>query len=250
MNDTILQKLLSYSPNLETLSISYLYSLTPVRVGGPTLKLKHFEIENYVHSVESIHLYDFDLESFTYIGQRIDLRFSGLRKLKVYSFFSDDVVPGLSLSCCASSLQSLSICIEHGKQCLCSNEFCELPNVKQLRLAFKYLKHNCLLDLCTFPRLESFKLEIPRASLVVRRPAMDDSNPHQHLKFVEIVGYRGRKCDFELVAYIIEIAVALKKLVIRTLKDCTEEKVARLSARRLAKRLESMLAEGVELVVV
>ncbi|XP_071734617.1 putative F-box/LRR-repeat protein At5g38386 [Rutidosis leptorrhynchoides] len=258
VNDTIFQKLLSHSPNLETLSIYHVYPLKHIHVSGRALKLKHFEIENYCHSVSSIYLSDFDLESFTYVGQRVDLSLSRLPKLKklnlgkVNWLVVDDVVARLSLSC-ASSLESLSVCVEHGKQCLCPNQFCELPNVKHLRLAFKCSKRDCLLDLAhtvnAFPSLESFKLEIHCTSTFVRRPTRDDTNPHQHLKYVEIVGCQGRKCDFELVAYIIEIAVVLKKIVIRTLKDCSEEK-ARLSATRLAKRLESMLAQDVKLVVV
>ncbi|XP_071707525.1 uncharacterized protein [Rutidosis leptorrhynchoides] len=237
VDDTTLQKLLSHAPNLETLSICYSYSLRHIRVGGRALKLKQFEIRNYEHKVRSIHLSDFDLESFTYVGPRIDLSFSRLRKLNKLN------------------LGEVYLWLGDGKQCLCPNQFCEIPNVKQLRLAFSCLKRDCLLDLAhtlnAFPSFESFKLEIHCNSSFVRKPTRNDTNPHQNLKFVEIVGYQGRNCDFELVAYIIEIAVVLKKMVvIQTLQDCTEEITARLYSKRVAKRLESILAQGVELVVV
>ena len=40
------------------------------------------------------------------------------------------------------------------------------------------------------------------------------TEPHEHLKVFQILGYYGRISDFDLSAYVIENAVALKKVVI------------------------------------
>ncbi|XP_071713379.1 uncharacterized protein [Rutidosis leptorrhynchoides] len=191
VNATILVNLLSNSPNLETLSICYPQYLRHIRAGGRALKLKHFEIlDRKSYSIRSIYLSDFDLESFTYV---FDI-----------------------LSTCASSLRSLSVALYRGEGPVNSKDYYELPNVKQLRVMFCGNKHDCLLDLAymvnAFPRMESFKLEIDwTAPVVVRRKARDYTNRLEHLKYVAIVGYKGRICDYELAAYIINIAHALKK---------------------------------------
>lgn len=77
----ILFEVLATSPNLETLSVHDSDHLTHIDVGGRYLKLKHFEVAE-CGSVESIQLYDFGLESFTYEGQAIELCLTDLPKLK------------------------------------------------------------------------------------------------------------------------------------------------------------------------
>ncbi|XP_071711311.1 putative F-box/LRR-repeat protein At4g15060 isoform X2 [Rutidosis leptorrhynchoides] len=169
VSDAILVNIISNSPNLETLTISDPQDLRHIRVGGRALKLEHLEIlDRKSYSIRSIYLSDFDLESFTYAGGEIDLRFSHLPKLnkvdlgQVHWWIGDNVFDRLST--CASSLQSLSIALYHGEGPVNSKDYYELPNVKQLRVMFRGNKHDCLLDLAymvnAFPRMESFKLEI------------------------------------------------------------------------------------------
>ncbi|XP_071710731.1 putative FBD-associated F-box protein At1g61330 [Rutidosis leptorrhynchoides] len=251
VSDTILVNLVSNSPNLETLSILDPLDLRNIHVGGQALKLKHFEIlETCGYFIRSIYLSDFDLESFTYSGGEIRLRFSHLPKLNKVDlgqicWWPVDKVFEI-VSTCASSLQSLSIAVYPDKRHVKPKQLYELPNVKQLRMMLRGNKH--LLDLAyivnAFPKMESFKLEIDWTGAVVRRKTRDDTNHHEHLKCVEIVGYKGRKYDFELVAYIINIADALKKIVIGISKEFKQQ-----AARSYAKRVESILPQGVELVI-
>ncbi|XP_071710726.1 uncharacterized protein [Rutidosis leptorrhynchoides] len=216
VSDAIFVNLLSNTPNLETLSIR-------------------------------------DPQELQHVCVEIDLSFSHLPKLNkvdlryVYRWSSYNVFE--ILSHCASSLQSLSIDVFCDKRPVNPRDFYELPNVKQLEMIFRGNKHDCLLYLAymvnAFPSMESLKLEIIWNAPVVRRKARDYTNLHQHLKFVEIVGYYGRKCDFELAAYIIDIARALKKIVIEIPKHYIKKHDARCSAQRL----ESKLPQGVELVI-
>ncbi|XP_071711935.1 putative F-box/LRR-repeat protein At4g15060 isoform X2 [Rutidosis leptorrhynchoides] len=226
VSEAILLNLLSNSPNLETLSICDPQDLKHIRVGGRALKLKHFEISEGGYSVKSIYLSEFDLESFTYVGGEMDLRFSDLPKLnkvdlgQVQWWVGDNEFE--MLYPLASSLQSLSIDVYRNEVPPNPRDYDELPNVKQLRMMFRGNKHDCLLHLAymvnAFPSLESFTLEIDWTAAVVRRKARDYTNINENLKFVEIVGYK---------------------------EKCAKKEDARSSA----KCLESILPQGVELVI-
>lgn len=81
MSNAILEELLINSPQLQMLCIHrYLY-LMHVEIGGKALNLKNIEITN-CREVESIYLYDFNLISFIYKGQAIDLGLTDLPNLK------------------------------------------------------------------------------------------------------------------------------------------------------------------------
>lgn len=82
------------------------------------------------------------------------------------------------------------------------------------------------------------------------------STLYQHLELLEIVGYYGRISDLELVVYVIENAVALKKIVINPVchgpyDDFAEEDLEREEAARSCARhqLTSILPPGVELAI-
>ncbi|KAL6973111.1 hypothetical protein U1Q18_027289 [Sarracenia purpurea var. burkii] len=80
--------------------------------------------------------------------------------------------------------------------------------------------------------------------------------PHQNLKLVEFVGFVGAAIDVEVVAYLLENAIALEKIVI----DPRVSHVSKIHepewenrervARDRAKQLESMLPVGVQLVII
>lgn len=81
VSNAILEELLINSPQLEMLRIHRSAYMTHVEVGGKSLNLKHLEITNCCE-VESIYLYDFNLVSFTYNSQAIDLHLKNLPMLK------------------------------------------------------------------------------------------------------------------------------------------------------------------------
>uniref|UniRef100_A0A251UNN1 Putative F-box domain, Leucine-rich repeat domain, L domain-like protein n=1 Tax=Helianthus annuus TaxID=4232 RepID=A0A251UNN1_HELAN len=116
MRESVLGELLTKSPHLESISIHGSGYLTHIHVGGRDLKLKHFEIVECPHVV-SVYLSDFGIESFTYVGQPIDLHLSGLPNLK--NVVMSQGLAGLSntvfgqIFSCASTLQTLSFKIYH-----------------------------------------------------------------------------------------------------------------------------------------
>ncbi|GKA50956.1 F-box domain containing protein [Tanacetum coccineum] len=99
------------------------------------------------------------------------------------------------------------------------DSFPVLPNVKKLRLVIGGKKSDCLLDLASIlnacPNLQTFEIKpIWTSPIISKRKARDATNPIEHLKLVKIIGYYGRKCDLELAEYLMNVSVALKKIVI------------------------------------
>lgn len=92
--------------------------LTHVEVGGKALHLKHLEITNCCE-VESIYLYEFNLVSFAYNGQAIDLHLTNLPMLKELNIGQG--LAGLKtnvfgkISSCFSYIQALSFKIRQPK---------------------------------------------------------------------------------------------------------------------------------------
>ncbi|CAK9183665.1 unnamed protein product [Ilex paraguariensis] len=80
---------------------------------------------------------------------------------------------------------------------------------------------------------------------------------HQNLEEVEVFGYYGRKSELELVIYLLENAVALKKIIIdphnpflpdrpKKIGQIEKEKAARVRAKR---QLKGRVTVGIELVI-
>ncbi|KAI3705654.1 hypothetical protein L1987_75893 [Smallanthus sonchifolius] len=137
VSELVLGELLTKSPHLETISIRSSGYLMDIRVGGRDLKLKHFEIVECPFVV-SVYLFDFDLESFTYIGRPIDLRLR-LPKLKNVQSAKLDSFPGL-------------------------------PNIKKLTLTIVARADNSPLEFASkvnaCPNLETFIIEVLKLSPV------------------------------------------------------------------------------------
>ncbi|PWA47821.1 F-box domain, FBD domain, Leucine-rich repeat domain, L domain-like protein [Artemisia annua] len=234
VTDAILQEFLTNCPHLETIVIHCSSCLKHVRVGGRALNLKHFEIMSRL-TVESIYLSNFDLVSFTYKGPPIDLRFTNLPKLNEVDMYEGYVGRNPhnvfdQISFCSVSLQALSINIhdDHNPKYYVTlslqniaklDSFPELPNVKKFRLVIGGRKCDCFLDLALIlnacPNIQTFEIKpLWTSPIISRRKAREVTNPIKNLKLVKIVGYYGRKCDLQLVEYIIHSAVSLKKIVI------------------------------------
>nr|KAJ0187855.1 hypothetical protein LSAT_V11C900481840 [Lactuca sativa] len=217
----------------------YLY-LMHVEIGGKALNLKNIEITN-CREVESIYLYDFNLISFIYKGQAIDLGLTDLPNLKELNIGRG--LAGLKTN------QSLILA-----------SIPELPNVKNLRLTIGAHEDDSLLKVASVanscPGLEAFLIKLLWISPIKRRRDVRRcaTRPHEHLKLLEIHGYYGRGSDLELVAYFIDNAVALKEILIDPRCQARKgtptsmrfsnmnEKVARYS-------LQSITPRGVKLVI-
>ncbi|KAJ0934336.1 putative F-box domain, FBD domain, leucine-rich repeat domain superfamily [Helianthus annuus] len=268
MRESVLGELLTKSPHLESISIHGSGYLTHIHVGGRDLKLKHFEIVECPHVV-SVYLSDFGIESFTYVGQPIDLHLSGLPNLK--NVVMSQGLAGLSntlfgqILSCASTLQTLSFKIYHPLKIAKLYSIRQLPNIRKLTLTIVVRRDNCLLDFASlvnvFPNIQTFTIELLCFSLMGRRRKATYSaaaHHHDHLKLFQILGYYGGNGDLELAAYMLQNANALEKIVIdpraqldkaiKATKDFSEnnEEAARSSARL---RLPPLLPQGVELVI-
>ncbi|GJV64273.1 F-box domain containing protein [Tanacetum coccineum] len=256
VTESILEKILKFCPHLETLIIHHGRYLKHINVGGRHLKLKHFEIAA-IRTVSSILLTDFDLESFTYRGSEIVLDIDRVPKLKEIDMYDGRLAKNLfkPIQSCAFSLELLSINIKDPQKSLEIHSLPELPNVKKLRLAISGSKYDCLQYLAAIlnacPNLENFTIK-PLGSPVIKpnkRKATCNDNCYKHLKFCKIVGYYGRNCDFELAEYILESAVALKRIVIDA--QPTTYSMSREVARSTTEHsIRSILPPSVELVIV
>ncbi|GJS12364.1 F-box domain containing protein [Tanacetum coccineum] len=238
VTEIILQVILTYCPHLETLFIHYSSCMKNIHAYGHAIKLKHLKIVAvFCHfCVDSIDLSDFDLVSFTCKGAVADLRLSHLPKLK----------------------EVLSINIDDPTKSLKLDSIPELPSVKKLRLKMGGCKYNCLVYLASIlnacQNLVTLTLEQDWTSPTINMTkAKDVTNPNEHLKIVEIVGYYGRICDVKLVKYIVHTAVALKKIMI---DPCWDREWASVRARNCLKnkeaarcQLASVLPQDVDLCI-
>ncbi|KAJ0707037.1 putative F-box domain, FBD domain, leucine-rich repeat domain superfamily [Helianthus annuus] len=222
VTEEILEQFLTNSPHLETISIHGSGYLTKIRVSGRPLNIKHFEIDE-CPMMSSIHLSDFDLVSFVYKGQPINLNLANLPNL--HKLICQGIVTSRNniyklLSSCALSLEVLSF-VEHPSQ-----RFLELdslpilPNVRELTLTIGAHEDESLLQLTSIfkacPSLESLTVKLIWFTPVRRRGKVMHfaTYLHEHLKLFQILGYYGRGSDLELAAYVMENAVGLQKIVI------------------------------------
>lgn len=84
-----------------------------------------------------------------------------------------------------------------------------------------------------------------------------DKCPHQFLKVVELIGFVGCFADMQLALYLINKATSFEKIIIDTQKlrlvkilhDSSDIKKKLAAATACAKKLETSLAPGVELLI-
>ncbi|KAI3705677.1 hypothetical protein L1987_75916 [Smallanthus sonchifolius] len=199
-----------------------------------------------------------------------DLRLTNLpklRKVKIYQGLLDDVL-FRQISSCVSYVQTLSFTLYVPKRLATLVSIPQMPNVKKLMLTMGVEEDDCLLEVASIveacPNLETFIIKLLWFSPVKRRrKARHVANDHhllKNLKLFKILGYFGRISDFELVAYVIDNAVALEKIVIdpRCLPEVVifsekdllkKEEAARSSAERRLKAILPKNPPGVKLVI-
>ncbi|PWA47361.1 FBD-like protein [Artemisia annua] len=266
VSEEALTRLLVSCSGLEQLSIHGSGELVNVKINGKSLVLKYFEIV-FCSGVKSIEITDSNIESFSYLGPGITIKFSELPRLKEisigegYSGFENNVFG--QISCCISHLQSLTLDIYRPEENLKFLSFPELPKLKQLILKVGAWDDDSLLEFTTLakacPKLQRFVIQLIWMSPAKRRRKIKRAakHPHKHLEVVEIVGYYGRTSDVELAVYFIDNAKALHKIIIDPRYQVLErtpigniqlkkEKAARDCAK---KQLEQRTPEGVELVI-
>ncbi|CAI9105142.1 OLC1v1004001C1 [Oldenlandia corymbosa var. corymbosa] len=123
-------------------------------------------------------------------------------------------------SCYFSKLVVLFLCLDPNQAREFDVKLPQLPALKQLSLKFLLLFKESMLGLTSFfrasPNLEKFVIKLGYSSEVRtnREPENVVYYPVQHLRVVEIIGYRGRSIELDLVKYFLESAVSLKKIIV------------------------------------
>ncbi|GJW78997.1 FBD-like protein [Tanacetum coccineum] len=167
VSEEALARLLVSCSGLEQLSIHGSGELVNVKINGKSLVLKYFEIV-FCSGVKSIEITDSNLESFSYLGPGITIKFSELPRLKEisigegYSGFENNVFG--QISCCISHLQILTLDIYRPEENLKFSSFPELPKLKQLILKVGAWEDDSLLEFTTLakacPKLQRFVIQI------------------------------------------------------------------------------------------
>ncbi|KAL3834830.1 hypothetical protein ACJIZ3_009566 [Penstemon smallii] len=266
VSEEALQCLISNCPVLKYLSMHGSGDLMNVKVSGPSLTLKYFEIV-FCLSVETIEISNVNLVAFSYLGPRVDLNIYNVPMLDEISI--GEGYTGLEnnvfgqLSCCLYQLEVLTLDIYCPEENIKLDMFPELPKLKQLILRVGAWDDDSLLEFTSFvkacPNLNRFVLQLIWMSLSKRRRKIREAAKYTHrfLKLVEIVGYYGRTSDAEIAMYFFENAVALEKIIIDPRYQVmvrppvgVDQTMKEENARRRAKQqLEAIKPPGVQLVI-
>ncbi|PRQ41689.1 putative F-box domain, FBD domain, leucine-rich repeat domain, L domain-containing protein [Rosa chinensis] len=222
----VLEYFLSNCPLLERLSVTCAKGLVNLRVVGSSIALKYLVIQN-CHNLESIEIRDVNIVSFIYCGYR-STNISNVPLLSEVTVSNrccpkDFIRVVLNqLSCCLSNIEILKLHLQLGAG---HNENPVLPlfaNLKHLELLvvanyYKALHHlNSFLKASPYLQRLVLKLQLysERACMGMGEIEKAADCPHNHLKVVEIVGYRAHKSGVELVMHLIKNGLGLEKIVI------------------------------------
>ncbi|XP_030960578.1 F-box/FBD/LRR-repeat protein At5g53840-like isoform X2 [Quercus lobata] len=261
----VLDYILSNCPFIEILHVEISRSLMNLKTSCPLPKLKHLKII-YCQNLKHIQIHAINLVSFKYFGcetTRILLgdipNFVSLSVMDSYVGYS--FKNRCPISHYFSQLETLELMI------LRFFRFPKLPKLRNLRL-LKLDIHRLFMD--GIPCCTSFLTASPMLQRIVLKfvglndPQMDgeinvwrDTCPHQCLKVVELIGFVGCFADMQLALYLINKATSLEKIIVYTqrlslgeiLHDSSYIKKKLAAATACAKKLETSLAPGVELLI-
>ncbi|PRQ41693.1 putative F-box domain, FBD domain, leucine-rich repeat domain, L domain-containing protein [Rosa chinensis] len=268
----VLECFLSNCPVLERLSVTSAKDLVNLRVVGSLIALKYLVIQTCLN-LESIEIRDVNIVSLIYCGFRsTNLLISNVPLLSEVTVskqcWQKDFIRVVftQLSCCLSSIEILKLHIEGAAY----NENPVLPllaNLKHLELLVAANYYRALHHLNNFlkasPYLQRLVLKLqlyqegPSCMEIGEIEKAADC-PHNHLKVVEIVGYRAHTSGVEHVMHLIKNVVALEKIVIDPVRTWRypqgvdrpdTELVKEVKARDHAKQyLEAKIPSAVEFV--
>ncbi|KAL6973109.1 UDP-glycosyltransferase [Sarracenia purpurea var. burkii] len=266
VTEEVIEYFLFNCPLLEDLSVICSLSLVKLRIVGSSLRLKYLDLSFCpLKSIEvcAPNLVSFKLVPFKHCGN-VTLALMDIPRLVEVSMGAC-LCNGLFYhttehSRYFSQLETLTLDIlfeEHTAKYL---NFPNLSSLKELVLIFSEGHDLSLLGFASLikaaPMLRRLKLKLRKAKEMQRIVETVGPNPHQNLKLVEFVDFVGAAIDFAVVAYLLENAIALEKIIIdprvsRGTKIYEREWESRERvARDRAKQLESMLPLGVKLVII
>ncbi|XP_059657317.1 F-box/FBD/LRR-repeat protein At4g00160-like [Cornus florida] len=266
VNGQVLEYFLTNCPLLEQLFVKKSDSLVNLKVPDLSIKLKRLEII-YCSNVESIEIFAMNLMSFRYHGPKISLPFKNVQ-LPIDLYIGGEyceylIYECLEISSYLSQLESLALQITTPlwEGTFEVAKFPVLNKLKRLELLLGIMDgedlivFTPLIEACPF--LSEFVFQLRFVSFLKKTErGMFTSRPHQYLKVVELIGFVGRKSDYELAMYLIKSAVNLEKitfdprdpLLIGTPWEFMETKEKR-TARKRAKKLGTKLPAGATLVI-
>ncbi|CAI9088758.1 OLC1v1023180C1 [Oldenlandia corymbosa var. corymbosa] len=261
----VLKFFLHNCPFLECLAVVHSSCLKTLEVCGSSLLLKNLEIIA-CRKLSSLTISDSNLVSLkTTNGNRLRLKNVPMLVQVLVAGWSPSLVVGVIswLSCLWSQLQVLTIrarVSENDSKVVVPR----LPKLKQFCLSALAYKDSSLIPFTSFirasPNLEKFTLELDWMSNTVRRRREHKRGVNfglEQLKEVELRGCYGRTAEVELVEYLLENAVALRRIVVdprsqpfygvaSTYDNPEEQRNARKFAQH---QLQNLVPSHVELVI-
>ncbi|OMO82270.1 hypothetical protein CCACVL1_12002 [Corchorus capsularis] len=260
----VLEYILSMCPWLEVLSIRMSKSLVRLKVSGPSLKLKSLEI--LLCSLEYIEISAANLMSLKYSGDIVTAVVNGVNRLieaSISGRYASYIIKNLChFSGLFSQLETLVLDLTE-ETFRTFPEFPKLRNLKNLELFLKGHRAHSLLYcaklLKASPILQRFALKVfqlPKYCIYRKVKEQEAKQQHGCLEVIEFVGFVGCAVDIELLLYLLKGAVSLKKLIIDPSgneffhgKKVPHEDFDRILATSRAKKLETRLPRGAELVI-
>ncbi|KAL3504729.1 hypothetical protein ACH5RR_034570 [Cinchona calisaya] len=223
-------------PFLEQLVVVESEKLGNLIVSGPSLMLKHLQIE-LCPNVESIKICDSNIVSLniSVVENLILTNVPKLTKLSVLEWGLVDWSHVFSqLSCCLSQLEKFTLHTQP-KALAEVSDFPELSQLKHLKIGADAFYDDSLMVFTSLikacPYLQKFVLQLRWIcpSKIKRRKEKGAVCSLKYLRVIEFIGYWGRVSDIELLEFFLENAVALEEITI----DCREHE-----GRRPIKGLE------------
>ncbi|XP_050382843.1 F-box/FBD/LRR-repeat protein At5g22700-like [Argentina anserina] len=222
----VLEYFLSSCPLLERLSVSYTQDLVNLRVIGPSIALKYLVIKD-CDNLKSIEIRDVNIVSFIYYGYRsTNLVISNVPLLTEVSVSKEtwkkEFIRDFFTQCCLCNIEILKLHI-HGAS---YDEYPALPllaSLKHLELQVVANYNRALHHLYTFLKSSPYLLRLVlKLQLLQGGPSCPEIGdikkapdcPHNHLKVVEIAGFRAHLSGVEHVMYLIKNVASLEKIVI------------------------------------
>ncbi|CAA0807391.1 F-box protein [Striga hermonthica] len=229
-------------PLLEQLIVRDSYYLTGLEVCGPSLVLKHLEIWGCLH-LKSLRISAPKLTSLVLFKIEGLLLEDVPMLTSVYVTYGDSLTPYIyverlisTVLCRLSQLEILTFDIYCQKELLSMLKFPMMPKLKKL-VIIETLRgvDSSLLGVANFisasPNLQDFELKVglckyyscylqswvkvERSNNEIQK-GLKHFPLHQHLNVFRFLGYYACPSDVELVNYLLENCVALKKIIVDT----------------------------------
>ncbi|OMO82398.1 hypothetical protein COLO4_23025 [Corchorus olitorius] len=225
LDDEIFQNILSGCLLLERLSLSGSRKLVNVKVDGSSSKLRCLEIY-FCHYLKTIEIYTSNLVTFRYIGPEVYFSLKNAPCLVEVSFCVSLKTCDNRLSYACAQFTSKLPQLERIVLELNPHEVCKeikmLPTFSNLKVLTLWvrIKNESLMVFTSLlessPSLRRFELHLLPLDPLAESKKIESSSGclYQHLEEVEIGGFQGHEDEIQLLMYIVQNTITLKKIII------------------------------------